>query len=63
VLVAELVTTTQAARELGISARSLSRWVKDGALEPDLTTPGGHYRWEVGRLRQQLRELRKQDDR
>jgi DNA-binding transcriptional MerR regulator len=60
--VAELVTTSQAARELGISARSLSRWAKDGTLEPDLTTPGGHYRWDVVRLRQQLRELRDRDE-
>jgi DNA-binding transcriptional MerR regulator len=62
VSVADLVTTTQAARELGISARSLSRWTKDGTLEPDLTTPGGHYRWDVDRLRQQLRDLRERGE-
>jgi DNA-binding transcriptional MerR regulator len=60
--VTTLVTTKQAADELGVSARSLSRWAKDGTLEPDLTTPGGHYRWDVERLRTQLREKRLRDE-
>jgi DNA-binding transcriptional MerR regulator len=60
--VATLVTTKQAADELGVSARSLSRWAKDGTLEPDLTTPGGHYRWDVERLRAELREKRLRDE-
>jgi DNA-binding transcriptional MerR regulator len=60
--VATLVTTKQAADELGVSARSLSRWAKDGTLEPDLTTPGGHYRWDVERLRAELRDKRLRDE-
>lgn len=53
------VSTSQAAKELGVSARSLARWALDGELEPHLTTPGGHYRWDVERLRRELVELAK----
>lgn len=49
------VTTGQAARELGVDIRSLQRWVKAGQLQPDYTTPGGHMRWDVDRLREELR--------
>jgi DNA-binding transcriptional MerR regulator len=54
----ELVTTPVAARRLGISARTLQRYVKDGLLEPDLTLPGGTYRWDMDNLRRQLKALR-----
>lgn len=49
------VTTGQAAKLLGVSIRSLQQWVKDGLLEPDHRTPGGHMRWDVERLRAELR--------
>lgn len=49
------VTTGEAARLLGISIRSLQQWVKDGLIEPDHWTPGGHMRWDVDRLRAELR--------
>ncbi|MCD2193545.1 MerR family transcriptional regulator [Actinomycetospora endophytica] len=55
----ELVSTSEAAKAVGVSARSLARWAQEGTLEPELVTPGGHLRWDVERLRQQLRELRK----
>lgn len=62
---ADYVTTTQAARELGVGVRSLQRWVKAGLLEPDFRTPGGHARWDVARLRDELlriaRELQERD--
>lgn len=51
----KLLTTAQAARELGVGARTLARWAQEGTLEPDLVTPGGHYRWDVNRLRDELR--------
>jgi hypothetical protein len=54
------VTTTQAAKELGVGVRSLQRWVKAGLIEPDYLTPGGHMRWDVDRVRAELRaELRR----
>lgn len=57
-----LVPTSEAARRLGLSARSLSRWAQDGRVEPDLVTPGGHMRWDVDRLREQIVALRRRDE-
>ncbi len=60
---AEYVSTTQAAKAVGVSVRSLQRWVADGQLEPDFLTPGGHARWDVERLRRELVELSKRRSR
>ena len=51
------VTTTQAAKELGVGVRSLQRWVAAGLIEPDFRTAGGHGRWDVDRLRGELRRI------
>lgn len=56
-----LVPTGVAARELGVASTTLQRWVKAGLVTPDLVTPGGHLRWDVDRLRAQLRSLRERD--
>jgi hypothetical protein len=61
--VSELVHTSEAAKALGISARSLARWAAEGRIIPDLVTPGGHMRWDVEGLRSQLRQLRSSDGR
>ena len=53
----ELLTTSQLARALGLSLSSIKRYISAGQIKPDLTTPGGHYRWNVESVRQQLREL------
>lgn len=53
-----LLTTAEAARHLGISRRTLSRWAAEGTLRPAMITPGGRYRWNLEHLREQLRELR-----
>jgi excisionase family DNA binding protein len=50
------VTTGEAARLLGVSIRSLQQWAKDGLIEPDHVTPGGHMRWDVERVRAELRQ-------
>jgi predicted site-specific integrase-resolvase len=57
-----LVSTEVAARALGISRRTLSRYAKDGAVRPALVLPGGHYRWDTADLRRQLTELRERDE-
>lgn len=49
------VTTSEAARELSVHVRSLQRWVRQGLISPDYFTPGGHARWDVERLRGELR--------
>lgn len=50
----ELVTTGALAKALGVSRAAVNRWVGTGLLVPDVTTPGGHHRWNVDRVREQL---------
>ena len=52
-----LVTTTEAAKRLGISARTLQRYVAAGLITPDLTLPSGRYRWDVAHLREQINAI------
>jgi excisionase family DNA binding protein len=54
----KLLTTAEAAAELGISRRTLARYVEQGVLSPALTLPSGHHRWNLDDLQRQLRELR-----
>ncbi|MQA17145.1 MAG: MerR family transcriptional regulator [Pseudonocardiaceae bacterium] len=61
-MVGKLVPTGVLARELGVDVRTLHRWVKAELLVPDLTTPGGHMRWNVERVRRELREQRRRDE-
>jgi excisionase family DNA binding protein len=49
-----LVTTGEAARAVGVSPRSLARWAQEGVVMPAWRTPGGHLRWDIDQLRQQL---------
>ncbi|WP_433282139.1 helix-turn-helix domain-containing protein [Pseudonocardia xinjiangensis] len=57
-----LLSTGEAARELGLNSRSISRWAKEGLITPALVTPGGQYRWNLEDLRAELRTLRARDD-
>jgi DNA-binding transcriptional MerR regulator len=59
--VSDLVHTSEAAKALGISARSIARWAAEGRITPDLVTRGGHMRWDIENLRQQLRRLSQRD--
>ena len=59
----ELLTTTQAAKALGVSPRSLSRWAREGRVTPAGNTAGGdqrsgRYLWDLEDLRAQLLRLR-----
>ena len=49
------VTTGDAARSLGISSATLTRWTAAGTVTPAERTAGGHYRWDMTSLRAQLR--------
>lgn len=49
-----LLTSGEAADEIGISRASLQRWARDGQVKPAMTTPGGQYRWRMSDLRRQL---------
>lgn len=49
-----LVSSTVAARDLGVDPTTLWRWYKSGQAVPALITPGGHLRWDLDQLRAQL---------
>lgn len=49
-----LVSSSELARELGVSLRSVQRWIKDGKITPEFTTPGGHHRFDPDKVREQL---------
>jgi len=51
----DYVTTGELAKALGVSVRAIQMWVEKGLIEPDYRTPGGHMRWDVDRLREELR--------
>lgn len=59
---ADLVSTTVAAKRLGIAARTLQRYVAKGWIKPDLTLPSGRYRWDVDKLRDQINAIPREDD-
>jgi hypothetical protein len=50
----ELLSTGALAKALGVSRAAVNRWVGTGLLVPDVTTPGGHHRWDVDRVREQF---------
>jgi predicted site-specific integrase-resolvase len=54
-----LVPTGTAAKALGVAHSTLARWWQEGRVTPALVTPGGHARWDVENLREQLRALRR----
>lgn len=56
-----LVTTGEAARALHVHPRTFRRWYADGWITPSDTTGGGHYRWNIDRVREQLQERRDQN--
>lgn len=58
----KLFTTAQAARELGVSGGTLARWVRQGRIHPTNTTLGGHHRWDLDDLREQIRQLQQADE-
>lgn len=51
------LSSSAAARALGISRTTLWRWQRDGSVQPTWTTPKGHARWELVDLRRQLAQL------
>ena len=59
---AKLVTTGVAADAIGVAHQTLYEWWKDGKVTPALVTPGGHARWDVADLRDQLRAQRSAPD-
>lgn len=46
---------------LGVSIGTLRRWGKEGRLQPDEITPGGHRRYDLVKLRPELFRLHRSD--
>ena len=59
-MIERLLTTTEAARELGVHRTTLARWVRRYGLKPTLETMGGNYLWDLDDLRRQLREAQEE---
>lgn len=58
----DMKTSEEAAHVLGYKSSSTLRTaVREGRLKPAHVTPGGHYRWDLDDLRQQLRRIKRQD--
>jgi excisionase family DNA binding protein len=47
-----LIGTRVAAKLLGVSQHTVMRACREGRLDPDETTPGGHYRFSEERIRE-----------
>jgi len=56
------VATGVAAKAIGVAHSTLARWWAEGKVTPALVTPGGHARWDVEDLREQLRAQRRGGD-
>jgi DNA-binding transcriptional MerR regulator len=57
----KLLTTSQLARALSISRRTLARYAEQGLLQPAFTLPSGQHRWDLDDIRRQLAALRRRD--
>jgi excisionase family DNA binding protein len=49
-----LLTSTDVAKRLSVSNRTVARWVREGRLTPAYTTPGGQHRFDWESVREQL---------
>ena len=59
----KLLTTAELAVELGLSERTLQRYRREGTLRPKLSTPGGHARWDLDDVLNQLDEMERKRSR
>jgi predicted site-specific integrase-resolvase len=57
----QLLTTTEAAKRLGIGRGTLAGYVRRGWVRPFLTLPSGQHRWKLDDLVEQIRALRDRD--
>ncbi|WP_433508437.1 MerR family DNA-binding transcriptional regulator [Pseudonocardia halophobica] len=53
------MTSGQLAKELGLSLRTIQRYIASGAITPELRTPGGHTRWDPDAVRRELHALQR----
>jgi DNA-binding transcriptional MerR regulator len=55
----EYLTSTQVAKRLGMSQRSVHRWAEAGLVLPAWLTPGGHARYYWPDVQEQVRKLQR----
>lgn len=58
----KLLSTGQAAAEIGVARYTLVRWWQAGTVKPALVTAGGQARWDMADLIQQLKDWRRQSE-
>jgi DNA-binding transcriptional MerR regulator len=51
------ITTGELADALGLSVRTIQRYRVDGLITPELVTRGGHGRWDLEKVRQQIKAM------
>jgi predicted site-specific integrase-resolvase len=51
-----MLNTREAADAIGISPKTLQRYVTEGKVRPTLRLPSGQMRWDLDELKHQLRE-------
>ena len=51
----QLFPTRVVAKSTGVPAKVVQRWVREGHLRPDWTSPGGVFYWDLDNFRDQLR--------
>jgi excisionase family DNA binding protein len=56
-----LISSGDVARRLGVTTRTVSRWVREGVLTPAFTTPGNKFRFRWSEVVDQLREYGEQN--
>jgi excisionase family DNA binding protein len=54
----EVVSSTELAKALDVSHRTIQRWIAAGKIHAEFRTVGGQYKFNVEKVREQLRSLR-----
>jgi predicted site-specific integrase-resolvase len=49
-----MLTSREAADAIGISLKTLQRYVREGKVRPTLRLPSGQMRWDLDSLKRQL---------
>lgn len=57
-----LLTSAQVARELGVAAGTVARWVRSGWITATSTTAGGQSRFRLSEVQDQLKARHLQRD-
>jgi DNA-binding transcriptional MerR regulator len=56
----QLISTSELAKALGVSARTVQRYRADGLITPAEETLGGRARWIEADVREEMRRIREQ---